>query len=118
MKLQFTDNRKESLAGKRHEKRDQSSLKMPVLTSQIAPVWVGPPAPAQSEEEVRRITSISDPSKSSAGSKLLHACQEIETQMLGNIFCTVAINALFEKDPTIDWAIGRNLSPLVQWRNR
>ena len=26
--------------------------------------------------------------------------------MLGNIFCTVAINALFEKDPTIDWAIG------------
>ena len=51
--LQFTDNRKESLAGKRQEKRDQSSITiMPALTSQIAPVWVGPPAPAQSEEEV------------------------------------------------------------------
>ena len=118
IKLQFTDNRKESLAGKRQEKRDQSSITMPALTSQIAPIWVGPPAPAQSEEEVRRIISISDPSKSSAGSKFLQACQEMETQMLGNVFCTVAINALFEKDATIDWVIGRDQSPVVQWRSR
>jgi hypothetical protein len=71
-----------------------------------------------STEEVMRVVSISDPSKSSAGSKLYHACQEQETQLLGNVFCAVALDALFRKNPSVNWVTGRTDRPVIQWRSR
>jgi len=103
---------------KRQEKRNQQTLIMPPLTSQVNPIWVGQPAPTQTDEETRRITSISDPSKSSAGSQLFYACQERESEALGNLFCTVAIDALFEENPPLIWVKGRPKFPVVQWRSR
>jgi hypothetical protein len=91
---------------------------MPPPTSQFPPTWVGPPAPGMSTEEVMRVVSISDPSKSSAGSKLYHACQEQETQLLGNVFCAVALDALFRKNPSVNWVTGRTDRPVIQWRSR
>lgn len=116
--LQVTNNRKENLASKRHEKYSQGPVTMPPLTSQVPLVWVGPPAPPQSEEETRRAMSISDLSKSSAGSKLFHACQEIESQMLGNLFCEVTITALFGEEAALSWVGGRPEPPVIQWRAR
>ena len=89
--LQITDNRRETLAGKRQEKRNRQSMIMPPLTSQIHAQWVSPPASIQTEEETRHFTSISNPSKSSAGSQLFHACQERESEALGNIFSTATL---------------------------
>lgn len=115
--LKITESRKGNLAGKRREKRNQS-LPMPPLTSQVVPVWVGPPAPPQSVEETLRITSISDPSKSSTGTQLFHATQEQESEYLANLFCKVALSALFRRNPTLDWVTGRPEIPVLQWRNR
>ena len=116
--LKITDTRKDNLAGKRHEKRIQSFQDLPPLTSSVAPIWTGPPPPPQTDEEARRVTSISDPFKSSAGSQMFHACQEIESQNLGSFFCTVSLRALFRKHPSLHWPIGRDPSPVVQWRSR
>jgi hypothetical protein len=109
--LLVTDNRKEALNGKRHEKRSQSTLSIPPLTSEVLPVWVGPRAPIQREDETRRITNISDPSRSSAGSRLFLVFQERESEELGNPFCSVAITALFQGDPSLTWSSGRPIHP-------
>lgn len=116
--LQVTDTRKDNLAAKRQEKHTQGSVVMPPLTSQTAPVWVGPPAPPQSDDEKRRVVSISDPAQSSAGSTLFQACQEIESQMLGNLFCQVIISVLFGKEAAVSWVNGRTRPPVLKWRAR
>ena len=116
--LQMTETRKDNLAAKRQEKRTQDPVIMPPLTSQVAPIWVGPPAPPQSEQEIRRVVSISDPSQSSAGSKLYYACQEVESQMLGNVFCAVSISALYGDQAALSWVNGRPKPPILRWRSR
>jgi len=116
--LQVTETRKDNLAAKRQEKRVQDPVVMPPLTSQFPHVWVGPPVPPQTEQEVRRIVSISDPSQSSAGSKLYHACQEVESQMLGNLFCEVTLSALYGDEAAVSWVHGRPQPPVLQWRSR
>ena len=116
--LKITDTRKDNLADKRHKKRIQSFRDLPPLTSSVPPVWTGPPPPPQTDQEARRVTSISDPSKSSAGSQMFHGCQEIESQNLGNFFCTVSLRALFRTHPQLVWATGRDPIPVVQWRSR
>lgn len=114
--LKVTDTRKDNLAGKRREKR--SSRPMGPPTSQVAPVWVGPPAPPLTAEETRRVISISDASKSSAGSQLFHATQEQESELLGNLFCQSTLKLLF-LDPPLDWATGRvDAIPVLRWRHR
>lgn len=115
--LKVTETRVDNLAEKRSHKRSQIVV-MPPPTSQFPPTWVGPPAPIQSEDEVQRVVSISDPSHSSAGSKLFHACQENETQLLGNAFCSVALDALFRESPSVNWVTGRDELPVVEWRSR
>jgi hypothetical protein len=116
--IQLTDTRKENLASKRHEKASQAPLIIPPLTSQFPPTWVGPPAPPQSEQEIRRVVSISDPSQSSAGSKLFYACQEVESQILGNLFCEVTLSALFGGKAALSWVNGRPKPPILRWRSR
>jgi hypothetical protein len=115
---QATDNSKESLAVKRKEKRIMKNSDMPPSTAQTPPTRVGPSAPQQTEEETRRVTSISDPEKSSAGYKLYHACDERESEALGNQFASMALMALFEEKPHVSWVSGRPKAPIVQWRSR
>jgi hypothetical protein len=116
--LKITDTRKDNLAIKRQGKRTQSFVDLPPLTSSVTPVRTGPPAPPQTDEEAQRVTSISDLSESSAGYRLFHACQEIESQNLANLFCTATLRALFGKRPQLGWATGRDRNPVVQWRSR
>jgi hypothetical protein len=114
--LKITETRMDNLAEKRSDKRSQIVV-MPPPTTQFPPSWVGPAAPAQSAEEKQRVISISDPPKSSTGSKLYHACQEQETQSLGNVFCTVTLMMLFREDPPLSWVTGRSHLPVIQWRS-
>ena len=116
--IQMTDTRRDNLAAKRQEKRSQDSITMPPLTSQIQPVWVGPPAPPQTEQEARRVMSISDPSQSKAGSKVYYACQEVESQMLGNLFCAATITVLFGDEAALSWVKGRSEPHVLEWRSR
>jgi hypothetical protein len=108
--LKVTETRKDNLAAKRQ--------RATTLSSEVAPVWVGPPAPPQSAEETRRVASISDPSKSSSGGNLFHATQERETELLGNLFCLNTLTALFPTDLTIDWTQGRPQPPILQWSQK
>jgi len=115
--LKVTDSRKENLSGKRHEKKHIPQVnKMPPRISEFGASQVGPSAPPQSEEETRRVASISDPKKSSTGSKYFHACREQASQDLGNIFCKLVITALFRKNPSLYWVTGRLQFPVLAWR--
>jgi hypothetical protein len=114
----ITDTRKKRLAGKSPGIRKHSHPPMPPLTSEVSAVWVGPPAPPQTDEESRRVASISDPSQSSAGPQLFHACQERESVALANSFCIVVLKRLFRKDPSVNWVTGRPRPPVLQWRSR
>jgi hypothetical protein len=91
---------------------------MPPLSSQVAPVWVGPPAPPQSAEETQRVASISDPAKSSSGGILFHATQERESEVLGNLFCITTLKVLFLDKPTLDWVAGRPEIPILEWSHK
>jgi hypothetical protein len=112
--LHITETRQDALAEKRQEKR--RAFGPP--TSAIIPEWVGPPLPPLTTAEIRRIASISDPSKSSAGSKLFHATQEKDSEMLAILFCETVISLLFWEDPPVKWAIGRDEKPVLRWRRR
>jgi hypothetical protein len=116
--LKVTETRKDNLAEKRQENRSTSIRATSSLSSQVAPIWVGPPAPPQSAEETRRVTSISDPAKSSSGGNLFHATQDRETEILGNQFCLTMLNALFPEDLTINWVQGRPEAPSLEWGQR
>lgn len=118
VEFKVTDNSKESLAVKRKEKRILKISEMPPSTEQTPPIRAGPSAPPQTEEETHRVTSISDPEKSSAGYKLYHACDERESEALANQFATMALMALFEDKPQVGWVSGRPKAPIVQWRSR
>jgi hypothetical protein len=113
--VKITETRKDNLAEKRHEKRN-NSRRMGPLSTEVSPVWVGPPAPPLSEDDVRRIASISDPLQSSAGSQLFHATQEKESELLGNLFCQTTLDVLFV-DPSLDWVTGRTEIPILQWQH-
>jgi hypothetical protein len=111
-RLNITDTRLDNLAGKRHEKRSYSR---PI--SSTLPVWVGPPLPPLTPEETQRIVSISDPSKSSVGSRLFTATQEQESEMLATSFCETVLNMLFPDNPSMTWATGRDDGkPTLVWR--
>ena len=70
-------------------------------------------------EEVQRIFSISDPSKSSAGSRLFTATQEHESESLATSFCQTVLNMLFPDNLSVTWAINRDDgNPTLEWRNR
>ena len=116
-KLKVTDSRKENLSEKRHEKHVQQVSEMPPRTSEFATSRVGPSAPLQSGKETQRVASISDPEKSSAGSKYFYACREQASQDLGNQFCELFIGSLFGKEPSLDWVTGRPQSPVLAWRS-
>jgi len=116
-KLKVTDARKENLSEKRHEKHVQQVSEMPPRTSEFGTSKVGPSAPPQSEKETQRVASISDPEKSSAGSKYFYACREQASQDLGNQFCELVIDSLFSKEPSLDWVTSRPQSPVLAWRN-
>jgi hypothetical protein len=112
--LNVTDTRLDNFAEKRHEKR---SCGRP--TSAVLPVWVGPSLAPLTPEEAHRIASISDPSKSSAGSRLFTATQEHESESLATSFCQNVLKMLFLDDPSVMWATGRDDGkPVLEWRNR
>lgn len=91
---------------------------LPPFVSQEKAHSVGPPTrDPETEDDSQRVASISDPSKSSAGSKLYYACRETATQNLGNKFCCGALDELFETPPSLDWVTGRRTSPVFQWRD-
>ena len=117
LKLKVTDSRKENLSEKRHEKHVQQVSEMPPRTSEFGTSRVGPSAPPQSEKETQRVASISDPEKSSAGSKYFYACREQASQDLGNQFCELVISSLFSKEPSLDWVTNRPQCPVLAWRN-
>jgi hypothetical protein len=113
-RLKYNDNRKDALAEKRHEK---IAYKLPI--SATLPVWVGPRLPPPTPQETLRIASISDPSKSSAGSKLFTATQEKESESLATSFFQNVLMTLFFEDPSLTWPMGRDKAkPVVLWRNR
>jgi hypothetical protein len=112
--LNVTDTRLGTLAEKRHEKRAYGRP-----TSAVLPEWVGPPMAPLTAEEAHRIASISDPSKSSAGSRLFTATQEHESESFANSFIKSVLMMLFFDDPCLAWATGRdNGKPVLRWRNR
>ena len=112
--LNVTDTRLDNFAEKRQEKR---SCGRP--TSSVLPMWVGPPLAPLTPEEAHRIVSISDPSKSSAGSRLFTATQEHESESLATSFCQNVLKMLFLDDPYVVWATGRDDGkPVLEWRNR
>jgi hypothetical protein len=113
--LKITDTSKENLADKRHEKHVRSVSKMPPPVSQDPSVKVGPIPPPETEEETR-IASISNPERSSAGSKFYHACREWETHKFATLFCEFAITAVFRQNPSLNWVTGRPQSPQLEWR--
>ena len=78
---------------------------------------VGPRPYLELEQQERRATSISDPEKSSAGSKHYYSCREKATQDLGNGFCRQAIKSLFRQNPQISFATGRPQFPVIEWNN-
>ena len=109
----------DNFADKRHEKRNVSSRPLGPPTSAVIPEWVGPPLAPLTEEDIRRIVSISDPSKSSAGSRLFHATQEKDSEMLATLFCETVITLLFWEDPPLNWITGREEGkPVLRWRHR
>ena len=111
--LNITDTRLDNFAEKRHEKR---SYGQPI--SGTLPVWVGPPLAPLTPEEIQRIVSISDPSKSSAGSRLFTATQERESEALATSFCQTVLDMLFPDNPSVTWATGRDDGkPILEWRN-
>ena len=77
IRLKVSETRMDNLAEKRSDKRTQIVV-MPPPTTQFPPTWVVPCAPPQSADEMQRVISISDLSKSSAGSKLFHVFHERE----------------------------------------
>ena len=112
--LSVTDTRLNNFAEKRHEKRSYGRP-----TSSAPPVWVGPPLAPLTPEEAQRIVSISDPSKSSAGSRLFTATQEHESESLATTFCQNVLKILFLENPSVTWATGRDDGePILEWRNR
>lgn len=116
--LKTPDSRIDSLAEKRHEKHARRVLSMPPPVSQQPARRVGPSPDAdpEAEEETTRVASISDPDKSSAGSKVFHACREEATQDLGNEFCYGAMRSLFRDKAPLNWVTGRPESPVLRWR--
>src|SRR5436190_1959799 len=112
--LNVTDTRLGNFAEKRHEKHSYGRPASAVLTE-----WVGPPLAPLTAEEADRIVSISDPSKSSAGSRLFTATQEQESESLATSFFQNVLMMLFLDDPPVAWAIGRDDGkPVLRWRNR
>jgi hypothetical protein len=115
--LAVTEVRLDNFAEKRQEKRSSRPIGPP--TSAVIPEWVGPSLPPLTTEEIRRIASISDPSKSSAGSRLFYATQEKDSEMLATLFCTTVISLLFWDDPSLKWVTGRDKGkPVLRWRHR
>jgi hypothetical protein len=88
---------------------------MPPPVSEDPSIKTGPSAPSETEEETR-ITSISDPERSSAGSKIFHACREWETHKFATLFCEFAIKAVFHDNPSLNWVTGRQEFPELEWR--
>jgi len=113
-----TDNSKENLAGKRRTKRMLKYSELPPLTQQTAPLPTGPSATPQTEDEARRVVSISDPKKSSAGCRLYYACDERVSEALANQFANMALMSLFVNKPRIPWVRGRLNTPVLQWRSK
>jgi hypothetical protein len=112
--LNVTDTRLDNFAEKRHEKRSYGRP-----ASAVLPVWVGPSLAPLTPEEAHRIVSISDPSKSSAGSRLFTATQEHESESLATSFCQNVLKMLFLDDPSVVWSTGRDDGkPMLEWRNR
>jgi hypothetical protein len=112
-RLNVTDTRQDNLAEKRYEKRHGRPI------STVPPEWVGPPLPPLTAEEAHRIASISDPSKSSAGSRLFTATQEKDSESLATSFFQNVLMLLFFDDPPVAWATGRDdAKPVLLWRNR
>ena len=112
--LNITDTRLDNFAEKRHEKRSYGRP-----TSSVLPVWVGPPLPPLTIEEAQRIVSISDPSKSSAGSRLFTATQEQESETLATSFCQSVLKMMFLDNSSVTWANGRDAGkPRLVWRTR
>ena len=114
-KLKATSTSKENLAEKRHEKNVRVVSEMPPPVSKDPSLPTGPTPPPPSQEEVR-IASISDPERSSAGSKLFHACREDQTHEFATLFCRFAILALFHDSPSLSWVTGRSEAPQLEWR--
>jgi hypothetical protein len=117
IELGVTENRLENLAGKRREKRNKAPVDLPPLASQFPTLWKGKRFIPKPTEGVR-IPSISDPSKNSAESKVYYACQEKDSDTLGNQFCGTAIEALFDQNPLLTWSSGRPEVPVLQWVRR
>jgi hypothetical protein len=112
--LNVTDTRLDNFAEKRHEKRSYGRP-----TSAVLAEWVGPPLAPLTAEEANRIVSISDPAKSSAGSRLFTATQEQESESLATSFFQNVLMMLFLDDPPVAWATGRDEGkPVLRWRNR
>jgi hypothetical protein len=116
VELQVTDNRLDSLAAKRKEKRNIVSRELPPLTSQLPTTWKGPRSSEPAEPG--RIVSISEPTKDSGGSKLFYACHEKDSDAMGNQFCETSIEALFDQHPPLKWVTGRPKVPVLQWQRR
>jgi hypothetical protein len=115
--LAVTEVRLDNFAEKRQEKRSSRPIGPP--TSAVIPEWVGPSLPPLTTEEICRIASISDPSKSSAGSRLFYATQEKDSEMLATQFCKTMITFLFWEKPSLKWVTGRDKGkPVLRWRHR
>jgi len=112
--LNITDTRLDNFADRRHEKRASGRP-----TSSVLPEWVGPRLPPLTAEEAQRIVSISDPTKSSAGSRLFTATQEQESESLATSFFRTILMMLFVDDPPLNWATGRDDGkPVLRLRHR
>jgi hypothetical protein len=80
---------------------------------------MGRPTTSLTTDEIRRIASISDPAKSSAGSKLFYATQEKDSEMLAALFSQTVITFSFLQDPSLKWVTGRDKGKLVlRWPHR
>jgi len=114
----MTDTRKKILTEKHHQKHsqqyDDDSVTLLPFVSETRGRRVGPPPLPQSQEEYR-IASISDPEKSSTGSRLHYSCREQATQDLGNLFCAQAITSVFSTDPSLLWVTGRPELSVLEW---
>jgi hypothetical protein len=113
--LKITSTSKENLTKKRQEKNVRLVSEMPPPVSKDPSLPTGPVPPPPSQEEAR-IASISDPEKSSAGSKLFHACREDQTHEFATSFCRFAILSLFHNRPSLNWVTGRPEVPQLEWR--
>ena len=112
--LNTTETRRNNLAEKRHEKRSHGPA-----TSSTEHERVGPDQTSPTPEETKRIASISDPSNSSAGSRLFAATHERESENLPTSFCQTVLDMLFPDTASVIWAIGRNDGmPILEWRDR